>query len=88
MTDATNFGQSYVGTIRDLIDALEAASLMQDRLASESGLAAAVAEAMSSAGRADMTASVITDAASAIQQLMFTYNSGTPTQKSLLYLVL
>jgi hypothetical protein len=88
MTDATNFGQSYVGAIRTLIDAIEAASLMQDRLASESTLAANVATAMSGAGRADMTEQVINDAASAIVQIVFAYGSGSPTQKSLLYKVL
>jgi hypothetical protein len=88
MTDATNFGQSYVGTVRDLIDAIDNANLMQDRLSSESTLAAAVAEAMSGAGRADMTEQVINDAAAAIVQIVFTFNSGSPTQKSLLYKVL
>jgi len=88
MTDATNFGQNFVATVRDLINAIEAAQLMQDRLNSEPALAASVAQAMSGAGRADMTEKVITDAAGAIGQIFFTFNSGSPTQKSMLYLVL
>jgi hypothetical protein len=88
MTNSLGFGQSFVGTVQTLIDALEAASLMQDRLASEPTLADDTATAMSGAGRADMTAQVINDAASAIVQIMFAYNSGSPTQKSLLYKVL
>jgi hypothetical protein len=88
MTDSLNFGQSFVGTVRALIDAIDAASQMQDRLNSEPTLAAEVAQSMSGAGRADMTEQVITDAASAIVQIVFAYNSGSPTQKSLLYKVL
>jgi hypothetical protein len=88
MTDSLNFGQSYVQTVKDLIDAIEAAQLMQDRLNSEPVLAANAADAMAGAGRADMTEQVITDAAEAIGQIFFTFNSGSPTQKSLLYLVL
>jgi len=88
MTDATNYGQSFVGTVKALIEAIENANVMQDRLQSEPTLAADTATAMSGAGRADMTEQVINDAASAIVQIVFAYNSGSPTQKSLLYKVL
>jgi len=88
MTDALSFGQSYVAMVRELINAIEAAQLMEDRLNSEPGLAATVAQAMSGSGRGDMTEQVVTDAASAIGQIWFTYGSGTPSQKSLLYKVL
>jgi hypothetical protein len=88
MTDATGFGSQYVQTVKELIDAIEAAQLMQDRLNAEPGLAAAVAQAMVGSNRSDLTEQVITDAAGAIQQIYFTFGSGSPSQKSLLYLVL
>jgi hypothetical protein len=88
MTDAAGFGSQYVQTVRDLIDAIEAAQLMQDRLTAEPTLAAAVAEAMAGSNRSDLTEQVINDAASAIGQIWFTYGSGSPSQKSLLYKVL
>jgi hypothetical protein len=88
MTDALGFGNSYVQTIRELIDAIEAAQLMKDRLDSEPELAAAVAQTMQGSNRSDLTEQVITDAASAIGQIWSTYGSGEPTQKSMLYKVL
>jgi hypothetical protein len=88
MTDAAGFGSQYVQTVRDLIDAIEAAELMGDRLKAEPGLAAAVAQAMAGSNRSDLTEQVINDAAGAIYQIYFAYESGDPTQKSLLYKVL
>jgi hypothetical protein len=89
MTDATNYGQSFVSTVKALIDAIENANVIQDRLASEPGLADATAAAMASGGiRNDLTGQMINDAANAIVQIVFAYNSGSPTQKSLLYKVL
>jgi hypothetical protein len=88
MTDSVTFGRTFVATINTLIKAIEDADLMQDRMASEPTLAAAAAAAMASAGRSDLSEATFTDAGNAIVQIVFTYNSGNPTQKSLLYKML
>lgn len=85
MTDAVTFGRGFVGAINTAINALEALQLYQDRMAVEPGLAAAAATQL---GRADITATDFNNAANAIVQLMFTFNSGAPTQKSFLYKML
>lgn len=61
---------------------------MQDRIAQDAGLAAAAAAAAQAAGRSDLATVDFTNAAGAITQLNFTFNSGTPTQKSFLYKLL
>jgi hypothetical protein len=88
MTDATGFGSQFVQKVRELIDAVEAAQQMHDRLQAEPSLAADVAQAMQGSNRADLTEQVITDASGAIYQIYFAYGSGDPSQKSLLYKVL
>jgi len=88
MTDAVSFGRNFVATINTLINAVESAQLQQDRLASEPTLAQAASDALKQAGRPDMTPQIITDAADAITQIVFAYDSGSPTQKSKLYKML
>ena len=88
MADATTFYREYINTINQLIQATEKAALMKDRLDSDNTLAAAAAAAAATGGRTDLTVQVINDAAGAIGQMLFTFNSGSPTQKSFLYKVL
>ena len=88
MTDAISFGRNFVSTVNTLINAIESAQLQHDRLVEEPTLAQAAADALKASGRADMTTQIINDASSAIQQIVFTYGSGSPTQKSLLYKML
>jgi len=88
MTDAVSFGRNFVSAINTLINAIENASLQQDRLASEPELAQATADALKASGRPDMTVQIVNDASSAIVQIKFAYDSGAPTQKSLLYKML
>ena len=88
MSDATAFYRDYTSAIKQLISATEQVALMKDRLDSDTGLAAAAAVAAAAAGRTDLTVQVINDAAGAIGQMLFTFNSGSPTQKSYLYKVL
>jgi hypothetical protein len=89
MSDPTGFTQAFVRGINDYINALENLNTLQDRLASDSGLAAAAATAAAAQlNRKDLVAADFTNAAAAIVQLNFTFNSGAPTQKSYLYKLL
>ena len=63
-------------------------NLMQDRMVADPALAAAAATAAQAAGRSDLSAQDFTNVGAAIVQFNFTFNSGTPTQKSYLYKLL
>lgn len=71
-----------------LVNLLQVVDTLQDRLAEDSTLAAAAAAAANAAGRTDLAAVDFTNAAAAINQLLFTFGSGSPTQKSFLYKLL
>ena len=88
MANATQFFQNFNAKINQFISDLEDLNTMQDRMASDSGLAAAAATAAQAQGRPDLSAADFTNAASAINQILFAFNSGSPTQKSYLYKVL
>ena len=88
MADATTFYRTLTSQIQSLINELENLNTAQDRMASDAGLAAAAANAANAEGRTDLTEADFTNAASAINQILFTFNSGEPTQKSYLYKML
>ena len=88
MTDAQAFNNLFLKTISDTIDNLEALRTLNDRIGQESGLLAAAAARAATTGRADLTVTDFNNASSAITQLLFTFHSGTPTQKSLLFKML
>jgi hypothetical protein len=62
--------------------------IMQDRLTQEPGLSQSAATAMNTVGRADLAKADFDNAAAAIGQVLFAYDSGSPPQKSFLYKML
>lgn len=88
MANPTVFYQQLQAAVNTYIQALEALNVFNDRLASDSGLAASAAQAAQAQGRSDLVAADFTNIGAAITQFNFTFNSGTPTQKSYLYKIL
>jgi hypothetical protein len=88
MADATTFYRNLISEVQTLINDLENLDTSQDRMNEDAGLAAAAAAAANAAGRTDLTGADFTNAASAINQILFAFNSGSPTQKSYLYKLL
>ena len=86
MTQAKVFGDAWFTAIRNVIDDLETLRTLNDRIAVESGLVAAVLAAP--AARTDIVAQDMTNASSAVTQLLFTFDSGNPTQKAALFKML
>lgn len=88
MTDSVTFSRTFISQINATINALEALRVMRDRLVQESTLSQTSADAMNASGRPDLSKTDFDNASSAIQQIMFTFDSGAPTQKSYLYKML
>jgi hypothetical protein len=95
MSNPVSFVGSYVSTIQSLISNLQALRTMNDQIAQDSTLVTRYFSTPSiSVGqgqtipRTDIAAADVTNARDAIVQLLFTFDSGSPTQKSYLYKVL
>lgn len=88
MADATTYYRTLISQVQGLINELETLNTLNDRMHEDSGLAAAAAAAANASGRTDLTTQDFVNAGSAITQIMFTFNSGAPTQKSYLYKLL
>jgi hypothetical protein len=86
--DAASYAHGLISHINELIDVLNSLQVDQDRQTQDPDLAQAAADAMNGANRPNLTAVDFTNAANAIGQLLFAYNSGSPTQKSYLYALL
>ena len=86
--DATTYANRLINSINQLITVLNDLQVAQDRQTQDPELAQAAADALNGSGRENMTAETFTDAAGAIGQILFAYNSGDPTQKSLLFALL
>ncbi len=87
MSNAPLFGQTMISHINQLVQTLSDLNTDQARLADEPALAQSVVTALATQ-RPDLTAAIITNAAAAINQILFTYNSGSPTQAAQLYKML
>lgn len=85
MSDAATFYQLYTGTIRQLIDDIERARTLIDRMDSDTGLVAAASAAAAADGRSDLTQAAFTASRAALFQILFTFDSGAPSQKSALF---
>lgn len=86
MTAQPQWGVAYIQSIRDLVKAMDDARHYHDMITQDSTLAdgyLASPQARTDIKKADFTA-----ADAAIVQMLFTYDSGTPTQKSALYKML
>lgn len=86
MTQASNFGQAWFQAITNLINDLETLRTLNDRVGQDSTL---FTQYLASPGaRTDVSGTDLTNSASAVTQMLFTFDSGAPTQKSLLFKML
>jgi hypothetical protein len=83
MTQAATFGAAYIAACQALVDDLENLRTLNDRIAQEPGLISAVVN--SPGWRNDLSATDLNNASGAVTQLLFTFDSGSPTQKSFLF---
>jgi hypothetical protein len=86
MTQAKAFGDAWFLAIANVINDLETLRTLNDRVSQEPALLGNALTAESA--RTDITSQDMTNASSAITQLLFTFDSGTPTQKSYLFKML
>ena len=86
MSNATTFATSYFANIQTLITTLEALRMQNDQIAQDATLITRYFAGPSP--RADIVAQDMTNAAAAVTQLLFTFDSGAPTQKSYLFKLL
>ena len=86
MADALAFYRTMNSQIGQLVNILQQLETVQDRI---SGLILGWAQRQQlHPGRHDLATIDFTNAASAIRQVLFAFNSGSPTQKSYLYKIL
>ncbi len=83
MSNAISFVNSYVSGCQQINTILQTLRGLNDQLASDPTLPSRY---FSSPGaRTDIVAQDITNASSAVVQLLFTFDSGSPTQKSSIF---
>lgn len=85
MSNPTTFNQTVNETTKQFIYWIQQIDTLRDRMESDPTLAQDAANAANAAGRADLTAADFNGLKEAIVQIMFTWNSGTPAQKSFFY---
>jgi hypothetical protein len=94
MSNATSFVNSYTDNIVKLIDVLEELRTQNDMLVQDPTLKTRYFETQTAPPfpappptppRSDITEEDITNAEAAIVQMLFTFDSGDPPQKSFLY---
>ena len=83
MSNPVSYVNTLVSNIVSLINDLEQAQLLNDRVTADATL---ITRYFASQGaRTDIVAQDVTNALAALTQLAFTFNSGAPTQKSYMY---
>lgn len=83
MSDATAFATNYFAAIRNLVGDLETLRELNDRIAQDNTL---VSRYFSSPGaRSDIDAQAVASAENAVIQLLFSFDSGSPPQKTALF---
>jgi hypothetical protein len=87
MSNANNFMASFQTGVVQLINQLEDLNTLQDRLAQDATLAGSAANSPLGI-QLGLSAADITNAASAVNQIIFAYNSGSPPQKAMLFKLL
>jgi hypothetical protein len=80
MSDPQGFMNSYAQAILALVNNLYLLQRMNQQLADDPTLSTNYFALPANNRRTDIVAADVTNAAAAIVQLLFTYNSGTPTQ--------
>ncbi len=83
MAQALEFGNDYFAQVAALIDSIENLRVLNDRIAQDSGLIAAYFADPNS--RTDIDATAVSAAKDAVIQMLFTFDSGSPTQKAALF---
>jgi hypothetical protein len=86
--DATTFARNFIAGINSFLKAQDDMTRANDRMQKDPSLADAAAEAMNAAGRPNLTAQDFTNAATAIQQIQFALQSGSPETISFFYALL
>lgn len=86
MTDVRQFGSDYLGAVKALIGDLENLRTLQDRVTQDPTLFAGYLA--SPGARTDLQLIDLQNASAAIVQLLFAFDSGSPTQKSELFKLL
>jgi len=84
MADPVIYFSNLKSSVNQLVTTLRQLETCQDMLTQDASLAASAAAAGSNVNRT-LTAEDITNVASAIGEVLFTFNSGNPTQKSHFY---
>ena len=83
MARALNFGEDYLTAVSQLISVIETLKVLQDRVVQDNTLFTAyLADPQA---RTDLVLQDLTNASSAVTQIMFTFDSGNPPQKSFLF---
>lgn len=83
MANPVTFANDYFAQVANLINVLEDLRTLNDRIAQDSGLVAAYFA--NPVHRTDITATDFNSAKGAVDQMLFTFDSGSPTQKSYLF---
>jgi hypothetical protein len=86
MTDVRQFGADYILGVKNLIQDLENMRILQERVTGDPNLFAEYIAAP--APRTDLVVADFNAASAAIVQLLFSFDSGSPTQKSALFKLL
>jgi hypothetical protein len=85
MSDPVIFYRSVVTTVSAFINDLDNLRVMSDRIANDPQLVIEAATAAVNGGRADLSIDDFNNLKSAIDQILFTFNSGSPPQKQAFY---
>ena len=88
MADASTFSRNVINTVGQLVSVLQQLQTISDRIASDSALAGQAATAAQAAGRADLSTGDFDRCKASIDQMLFTFNSGNPSQKQNFYKML
>ena len=85
MADPTTFYRNTVSTVGQFIKTLDDLRVLSDRIANDSALVNEAAAAAETGGRPDLSVEDFNNLKTAIDQVLFTFNSGTPPQKQFFY---
>jgi hypothetical protein len=88
MSDPTAFNRTVTLTVRSFADSMQQIQELKDRMDSDAGLAVAAAATAQASGRADLAVDDFNNLGAAIGQILATWNTGEPTEKSFFYQML
>jgi hypothetical protein len=82
MSDAMNFMRSYANNYQTLVQVLNALQSQNQQITDDPTLVTRYFALPPGQARTDINATDVANGQAAIVQMLFTYNSGTPTQAS------